>query len=120
MRPISGFSSCAARLRIHDARAALLVASPGSGPPGSPNLSPRVFGRASYNPLCPGRGGRVRLMATVLKTVIGASLSWVQIPAPPPHLFGEASGVSRYSKPDPSDRTSRFQRLTAVARAELS
>src|SRR6266536_5720055 len=30
-----------------DALAPLLVASPGSGPPGSPNLSPRVFGRAS-------------------------------------------------------------------------
>src|SRR5438094_2278360 len=42
MRPISGLSSCAARSRMMDARAALLVASPGSGPPGSPNLSPRV------------------------------------------------------------------------------
>src|SRR5712664_4398117 len=42
MRPISGFSFCAARSRIHDALAALLVASPGSEPPGSPNLSPRV------------------------------------------------------------------------------
>ena len=42
MRPISGFSDCAARLRMDDALAALLVASPGSGPPGSPNLSPRV------------------------------------------------------------------------------
>src|ERR1700680_5347158 len=41
MRPISGFSSCAARSRMHDALAALLVASPGSGPPGSPNLSSR-------------------------------------------------------------------------------
>jgi hypothetical protein len=30
-----------------DALAPLLVASPGSGPPGSPNLSPKVFGRAS-------------------------------------------------------------------------
>src|ERR1700694_454319 len=48
MRPISGFSSCAARSRMHDALAPLLVASPGSGPPGSPNLSPKVFGRASY------------------------------------------------------------------------
>src|SRR6202049_188984 len=41
MRPISGFSSCAARSRMHNALAALLVASPGSGPPGSPNLSSR-------------------------------------------------------------------------------
>jgi hypothetical protein len=32
---------------MHDALAPLLVASPGSGPPGSPNLSPEVFGRAS-------------------------------------------------------------------------
>src|SRR6202521_6454579 len=40
-RPISGFSDCAARSRMHDALAALLVASPGSGPPGSPNLSSR-------------------------------------------------------------------------------
>src|SRR5258708_39601323 len=30
-----------------DALAPLLVASPGSGPPGSPNLSPKVFGHAS-------------------------------------------------------------------------
>src|ERR1700680_2967501 len=41
MRPISGFSDCAARSRMDDALAALLVASPGSGPPGSPNLSSR-------------------------------------------------------------------------------
>src|ERR1700694_4725509 len=41
MRPISGFSDCAARLRMDYALAALLVASPGSGPPGSPNLSSR-------------------------------------------------------------------------------
>src|SRR5580704_18396528 len=41
MRPISGFSSCAARSRMHDALAPLLGASPGSEPPGSPNLSPR-------------------------------------------------------------------------------
>src|ERR1700680_3048521 len=41
MRPISGFSSCAARSRIDDALAALLGPSPGSGPPGSPNLSSR-------------------------------------------------------------------------------
>src|SRR5437762_12931796 len=47
MRPISGLSSCAARSRMIDALAALLVASPGSGPPGSPNLSPRFSGRAS-------------------------------------------------------------------------
>src|ERR1700674_1223961 len=47
MRPISGFSSCAARSRMDDALAALLVAYLG-GPrgedagavPGSPNLSP--------------------------------------------------------------------------------
>src|SRR5438093_11289554 len=53
MRPISGLSSCAARSRMHDALAALLVASPGSGPPGSPNLTPRVFGRASASePAC--------------------------------------------------------------------
>jgi hypothetical protein len=32
MRPIVEFSSCAARLRIDDALAALLVASPESGP----------------------------------------------------------------------------------------
>jgi hypothetical protein len=41
MRPISGLSACAARSRIDDALAALLVASPRSGPPGSPNLSSR-------------------------------------------------------------------------------
>src|SRR5207237_6916282 len=46
-RPISGFSSSAARLRICDARAPLLGASPGSRPPGSPNLSPRVPVRPS-------------------------------------------------------------------------
>src|SRR5258706_1855113 len=50
MGPISGFGDCAARLRMHDALAPLLVASPGSGPPGSPNLLPKVFGRASRRP----------------------------------------------------------------------
>jgi hypothetical protein len=46
MRPIFGFSSCAARSRIHDAFAPLLVATSGvpaaqprEGAPGSPNLS---------------------------------------------------------------------------------
>jgi hypothetical protein len=29
-------------------------------------------------------------MATVLKTVIGASLSWVQIPAPPPYSYSKS------------------------------
>src|ERR1700693_5578427 len=53
MRPISGFSDCAARSRMHDALAPLLVASPGSGPPGSPNLLPKVFGRASREPRLP-------------------------------------------------------------------
>src|SRR5438445_13816032 len=38
---------CAARSRIFDALAALLVASAGSGPPGSPSLSPNVPVRAS-------------------------------------------------------------------------
>jgi hypothetical protein len=47
MRPIFGFSSSAARSRMDDALAPLLGASPESGPPGSPNLSPRVSGRAS-------------------------------------------------------------------------
>src|SRR5258708_31128519 len=47
MRPISGFSACAARSRMDDALAPLLAASPGSGPPGSPNLSSRVSGRVS-------------------------------------------------------------------------
>src|SRR6202521_1095840 len=53
MRPISGFSDCAARSRMHDALAALLVASPGSGPPGSPNLSSRFSAaaqRSRYTP----------------------------------------------------------------------
>src|SRR5207248_10313913 len=47
MRPIFGFSSSAARSRMPDALAPLLGASPESGPPGSPNLSPRIAGRAS-------------------------------------------------------------------------
>src|SRR5579859_1477472 len=42
MRPIFGLSSCAARSRIEHALAALLVASPESRPPGSPNLPPMV------------------------------------------------------------------------------
>src|ERR1700675_2642450 len=46
MRPISGFSDCAARSRMDDALAPLLVASPGSGPPGSPNLSSRFSATA--------------------------------------------------------------------------
>src|ERR1700674_1712915 len=59
MRPISGFSDCAARSRMNDALAALLVASPGSGPPGSPNLSsrfsaaPLVRGSVSEQDECP-------------------------------------------------------------------
>jgi 3-phenylpropionate/trans-cinnamate dioxygenase ferredoxin reductase component len=53
MRPISGFSSCAARSRMHDALAPLLGASPGSGPPGSPNLSSRF----SVTPLALIAGG---------------------------------------------------------------
>ncbi|MDQ2943951.1 MAG: uracil-DNA glycosylase [Candidatus Dormibacteraeota bacterium] len=42
MRPIFGFSSCAARARMFNALAALLVASHESGPPGSPDLSPMI------------------------------------------------------------------------------
>src|SRR5450759_1477026 len=58
------FGAHAAHLRVQllrcslmhqvDALAALLVASPGSGPPGSPNISSRVLGRAS------SREGRIR------------------------------------------------------------
>src|SRR5260370_531077 len=55
MRPISGFSDCAARSRMDDALAALLVTSPGSGPPGSPNISPQVFVRASRPEANPSR-----------------------------------------------------------------
>jgi len=40
MRPVFGLTSCAARSRITNALAALLVGSPASQPPGSPNLSP--------------------------------------------------------------------------------
>jgi predicted short-subunit dehydrogenase-like oxidoreductase (DUF2520 family) len=72
MRPISGFSDCAARSRMHDALAPLLVASPGSGPPGSPNLSPKVFGRASSTaapqPLfVVGRGNLGRTLARAFR-----------------------------------------------------
>src|SRR5947199_10832379 len=45
MRPISGLSSCAARSRSSDALTALRGALAGSGPPGSPNLSPSVRAR---------------------------------------------------------------------------
>src|SRR5881409_2848524 len=45
MRPISGLSSYAARSRSSDALTALLRALAGSGPPGSPNLSPSVRAR---------------------------------------------------------------------------
>src|SRR5258708_5995053 len=47
-----------------DALAPLLVASPGSEPPGSPNLSPRVFGRdldaedSVHHVRCPRLSGR--------------------------------------------------------------
>src|SRR6185312_9847691 len=47
MRPIFGFSSCAARSRISNALAPLLVASAESRPSGSPNLSARPFARTS-------------------------------------------------------------------------
>src|SRR5258708_8716694 len=49
-RPCGPDPGSATALLAHaygDALAPLLVASPGSGPPGSPNLSPKVFGRAS-------------------------------------------------------------------------
>jgi len=46
MRPIFELTSCAARSRMPDALAPLLVASLESQPPGSPNLSARPSGRA--------------------------------------------------------------------------
>jgi hypothetical protein len=56
MRPISGFSDSAARSRMDDALAALLVGSPGSEPPGSPNLSSRFsvapLGPAAFLAAC--------------------------------------------------------------------
>src|SRR2546430_9082612 len=54
MRPIFGLSSCAARLRIDNALAALLVASPESGPPGSRNLSSPVPAGARQGITCAG------------------------------------------------------------------
>src|SRR5258708_31829649 len=57
MRLIFGLTSCAARLRsLHNALAPLLVGSPESEPPGSPNLSPPASVR---HPLGPRHGGRV-------------------------------------------------------------
>jgi len=71
MRPISGFSGCAARSRMNDALAPLLASSPGSGPPGSPNLSPKVFGRASTAAPQPlfvvGRGNLGRTLARAFR-----------------------------------------------------
>src|SRR5690348_11251459 len=46
MRPICGLSSSAPRARTTSALAAVLVAAPASGPPGSPNPSPIGSGRA--------------------------------------------------------------------------
>src|SRR2546423_15295708 len=57
MRLIFGLTSCAARLRsLHNALAPLLVGSPESEPPGSPNLSPPASVRDA---LGPRHGGRV-------------------------------------------------------------
>ncbi len=50
---------CCSLTNRFDALAALLVASPGSGPPESPNLSSRVFGRAT-TAREPGRCSRQR------------------------------------------------------------
>src|SRR5439155_17085730 len=47
----------------------------------------------------PRRGGRVRLMATVLKAVIGASQSRVQIPAPPPFAASLAGWLALIAPP---------------------
>src|SRR6202521_3191712 len=63
MRAISGFSSCAARSRIDDALAALLGASPGSWPPGSPNLSSRFSAAPLANVEVQIDRGRVVLLA---------------------------------------------------------
>ena len=47
MQPISGLSVSAAQSRMDDALLPLLDASPRSGPPGSPNISPPAPRRAS-------------------------------------------------------------------------
>src|SRR5436305_9720773 len=70
MRPICGFSSCAARSRMSDALAALLVASATSGPPGSPNLSPLC---RSGGPRLPMRDSRDRDAAVVHELVAVAA-----------------------------------------------
>src|ERR1700686_3383665 len=70
MRPISGVSPCPARLRMPDALAAPPVPSPGSGPPGSPNLSPKVFGRASSDRRQHLRGQQLQRIRVVEEEVL--------------------------------------------------
>src|SRR5438132_13776036 len=66
MRSISGLNSCAARSCIYDALAVLLVASPGSEPPGSPNISPAPSHRRQRLPdrprlvIATGNTGKLR------------------------------------------------------------
>ena len=50
------------------------------------------------------RGGRARLKATVSKTVIGATLSWVRIPPSPP-IFEFRRAVSPPPFPEPTGVT---------------
>src|SRR5437660_7491064 len=109
MRPISGFSSCAARSRMSHALAALLVASPGSRPPGSPNLSPRVLDRVS-------KVGPMRLTreagAILGKTTIGMlALRSRRLPLVNPAVFSFAGGSLWMT-------TSRYAAKTIMAKRE--
>src|SRR2546422_5123290 len=109
MRPISGFSSCAARSRMSHALAALLVASPGSRPPGSPNLSPRVLDRVSK--VAPMKLTR-EASAIVGRSSIGMlALRSRRLPLVNPAVFSFASGSLWMT-------TSRFAAKTIIAKRD--
>src|SRR3989442_10074015 len=109
MRPISGFSSCAARSRMSHALAALLVASPGSRPPGSPNLSPRVLDRVSK--VAPMKLTR-EASAIVGRSSIGMlALRSRRLPLVNPAVFSFASGSLWMT-------TSRYAAKTIIAKRD--
>src|SRR4029077_10685537 len=88
MRPISGFSDCALASHMHDALAPLLVASPGSGPPGSPNLSSR-FSATPLGTTAPPATARTQWAGTAMVLVSATAFGTLAIFA----KLGYASGL---------------------------
>src|SRR4029077_5738719 len=90
-----------------DALAPLLVASPGSGPPGSPNLSPRVFGRASTS-----TRETVRYATHAMITRVSAIATRPRPKFKPPRLGGTPS-QSAYEAPSGLVKMYAHQKATS-------